>query len=136
MPFKSEAQRRFMYAKHPQIAKRWQKHTPKGVDLPEKKNPEETVKKSCIAGIKIASAAGPVWQGGPLMLHEPRTLAALLGTGLLSTALGTGLGYGAAKLTEPSLGSVENLQREELAEQYGQAIDTLKQRLAQRSLQR
>lgn len=23
MPFKSEAQRRFMYAKHPDIAKRW-----------------------------------------------------------------------------------------------------------------
>ena len=25
MPFKSEAQRRFMYAKHPEIAKRWTK---------------------------------------------------------------------------------------------------------------
>lgn len=35
MPFKSEAQRRFMYAKHPKIAKRWAdkygtpKHLPK-----------------------------------------------------------------------------------------------------------
>lgn len=36
MPFKSDAQRRFMYAKHPRIAKRWQKETPKGKDLPEK----------------------------------------------------------------------------------------------------
>lgn len=35
MPFRSEAQRRFMYAKHPRIAKRWEKHTPKGADLPE-----------------------------------------------------------------------------------------------------
>jgi len=37
MPFESEAQRRYMYAKHPEIAKRWEKHTPKGKDLPEKK---------------------------------------------------------------------------------------------------
>ena len=35
MPFESQAQRRFMYAKHPEMAKRWQKHTPKGADLPE-----------------------------------------------------------------------------------------------------
>lgn len=38
MPFKSEAQRRFMYARHPKIAKRWEKHTPKGKKLPEKVN--------------------------------------------------------------------------------------------------
>jgi len=36
MPFKSEAQRRFMYSQHPDIAKRWQKETPKG-KIPEKK---------------------------------------------------------------------------------------------------
>ncbi len=36
MPFQSESQRRFMHAKHPQIAKRWEKHTPSG-GLPEKK---------------------------------------------------------------------------------------------------
>ena len=34
-PFRSEAQRRFMYAKHPEIAKRWQKETPAG-KLPAK----------------------------------------------------------------------------------------------------
>lgn len=34
MPFKSQAQRGFMYAKHPEIAKRWEKETPKG-KLPE-----------------------------------------------------------------------------------------------------
>jgi hypothetical protein len=27
MPFKSEAQRRWMYAKHPAMAKRWEAHT-------------------------------------------------------------------------------------------------------------
>lgn len=35
MPFKSEAQRRFMFAKHPRIAKEFASHTPKG-KLPEK----------------------------------------------------------------------------------------------------
>lgn len=35
MPFKSDAQRRMMYATHPKIAARWSKETPKG-DLPEK----------------------------------------------------------------------------------------------------
>lgn len=30
MPFKSEAQRRFMYAKHPEIAKRWSNEAKKG----------------------------------------------------------------------------------------------------------
>jgi len=45
MPFQTDAQRRFMYAQHPGLAKRWAKHTPKGKDLPEKKtdsDPEET----------------------------------------------------------------------------------------------
>ena len=35
MPFKSQAQRRFMYANYPKIAKRWSKHTPKNAELPE-----------------------------------------------------------------------------------------------------
>lgn len=49
MPFESEAQRRFMFAQHPRIAKRWAKETPKGKDLPEKKtdsDPEETKDKA------------------------------------------------------------------------------------------
>lgn len=36
MPFKSQAQRRFMYAKHPKIAKRWSKEYPNQANLPEK----------------------------------------------------------------------------------------------------
>lgn len=35
MPFKSEAQRRFMYAKHPEIAKRFERKTSKKKKLPE-----------------------------------------------------------------------------------------------------
>lgn len=36
MPFKSQAQRKMMYAQHPEIAKRWEKETPKGKALPKK----------------------------------------------------------------------------------------------------
>jgi hypothetical protein len=36
MPFKSEAQRRWMYANDPEMAKRWQAETPKGKRLPKR----------------------------------------------------------------------------------------------------
>lgn len=36
MPFKSESQRRWMYANKPEMAKRWEKETPKEKPLPEK----------------------------------------------------------------------------------------------------
>ena len=36
MPFRSKAQRGWMYATHPEMAKRWEKETPKGKKLPEK----------------------------------------------------------------------------------------------------
>lgn len=35
MPWKSNAQRKWMYANKPAMAKRWEKHTPKGANLPE-----------------------------------------------------------------------------------------------------
>lgn len=35
MPFKSEAQRRYMWMKHPEIAREFEKHTPKGKKLPK-----------------------------------------------------------------------------------------------------
>lgn len=36
MPFKSKQQRKFMYAKHPEMAKKWEEKTPKGKSLPKK----------------------------------------------------------------------------------------------------
>jgi len=36
MPFKSQAQRKFMYAKHPKMAAEWEEKTPKGKKLPKK----------------------------------------------------------------------------------------------------
>jgi len=35
MPFKSQAQRGWMYSQHPEMAKRWESETPKGAKLPE-----------------------------------------------------------------------------------------------------
>jgi hypothetical protein len=37
MPFKSNAQRKFLFAKHPEVAKEFAKKTPKGKKLPEHK---------------------------------------------------------------------------------------------------
>jgi len=36
MPFKSQAQRRFLFARHPKIAREFAEATPKGKKLPEK----------------------------------------------------------------------------------------------------
>lgn len=38
MPFVSVAQRRYMYANHPKLAKEFEKHTPKGAKLPKRKS--------------------------------------------------------------------------------------------------
>lgn len=48
MPFESKAQQRFMHAKHPEIAKRWDKETPSFKSLPEHKN----LKKQIVEKIK------------------------------------------------------------------------------------
>lgn len=37
MPFKSEKQRRYMYAKHPEIAKRWESKQHKALEKASKK---------------------------------------------------------------------------------------------------
>lgn len=44
MPFKSQAQRKMMYAQHPEMAKRWEEETPKGKKLPEKVKPKSKKK--------------------------------------------------------------------------------------------
>lgn len=48
MPFKSVSQRKFLFAKHPEIAEEFAAHTPKGKKLPEHVKPKakkKTVKK-------------------------------------------------------------------------------------------
>lgn len=44
MPFASSAQRKWMHANEPEMAKRWEKHTPKGKKLPKKKTKSEAVR--------------------------------------------------------------------------------------------
>jgi len=46
MPFKSQAQRKWMYANDPKMAEKWEEHTPKGKKLPKKvkKNGSKKVK--------------------------------------------------------------------------------------------
>ena len=41
MPFKSEAQRRYLYAVEPEVAQRFAKETPKGAKLPERVEPQK-----------------------------------------------------------------------------------------------
>jgi len=44
MPFKSEAQRKFMWAKHPKIAKRWAHENPDQKKLPKKVKQRDSIK--------------------------------------------------------------------------------------------
>lgn len=46
MPFKSQAQRKWMYANKPKMAKKWEKHTPKGKKLPKKVKKKKKKKKT------------------------------------------------------------------------------------------
>ncbi len=36
MPFKSRQQEKWMWSTHPQMARQWEEHTPKGKKLPAK----------------------------------------------------------------------------------------------------
>ena len=45
MPFKSQAQRKYMYAKHPKMAAEWEAATPKGKKLPKHVKKKATAKK-------------------------------------------------------------------------------------------
>ena len=45
MPFRSQAQRAYMYAVHPKLAAEFQAETPKGTKLPEKVKDKSTDEK-------------------------------------------------------------------------------------------
>lgn len=61
MPFKSQAQRKWMYANEPKMAKRWEEHTPKGKKLPEKvKESSFMIKLGALTGFtKVAKKKMP-----------------------------------------------------------------------------
>lgn len=51
MPFQSQAQRGFMYAKHPELAKEFEAATPKGKKLPYHKAKKSRMKSVAHMGI-------------------------------------------------------------------------------------
>ena len=53
MPFKSKAQQRFMFAQHPEMAKRWAEHTPNIKDLPEKIDSDDNEKKGFVTAAEL-----------------------------------------------------------------------------------
>lgn len=72
MPFVSKAQRRFLYSRHPEIAKRWAAHTPKGTKLPE--HIEKT-------------ASGLIFEGFIIEMEKTASFKKWIATGLLGGAL-------------------------------------------------
>jgi hypothetical protein len=52
VPFQSEAQRRFMYAKHPEIAKRWSREYPEQGKLPAHVAKKQAKRKALIAQMR------------------------------------------------------------------------------------
>jgi hypothetical protein len=57
MPFQSDAQRRFMYSQHPEIAKRWREESGPQKDLPERKGKKRKKDKKhpALDGLRTAS---------------------------------------------------------------------------------
>jgi len=59
MPFQSESQRKWMYANHPEMAKRWEAETPKGKKLPKYKGIENKAAHRADQERRRSSAASP-----------------------------------------------------------------------------
>lgn len=49
MPFKSEAQRRYLWSQEPDVARRFAEETPKGAKLPERVEPQKAAYKAAKA---------------------------------------------------------------------------------------
>ena len=54
MPFKSKAQRRYFHAQPPELAEKWEAHTPEGAKLPEKVRRKKLEKKAFAEGFYLA----------------------------------------------------------------------------------
>jgi len=60
MPFKSKAQERWMWATHPEMAKRWAAHTPAGERLPERVKNRQARNARLRAGLPPSSKKSPL----------------------------------------------------------------------------
>jgi hypothetical protein len=79
MPFKSQAQRGFMYANHPKMAKEFEEATPKGKELPEhvKKMADGGMVQNPDMGVSIDPNYQPSDPNEPGLETPPEVLAAL-----------------------------------------------------------
>jgi hypothetical protein len=70
MPMESAAQRRWMWATHPEMAERWEKETPKGKKLPEHKKKKfgDGFKKHAVTDLPNEANIEASW---PLQLYVP-----------------------------------------------------------------
>lgn len=79
MPFKSEAQRRYMWAQHPRMAREWQEKTPKNADLPEHVRPkkatlEKTAEPPPPEGVSPADWDRQLSAGGKIEMEHKDTI--------------------------------------------------------------
>lgn len=67
MPFKSEAQRRYLYLHHPAMARRWEKETPSGKKLPRHVKDKDRKKSAMelLFGVKSADGDDDSAESGP-----------------------------------------------------------------------
>lgn len=146
-----------MYAKHPEIAKKWAKKYGSKPVKKEKKASEVSTAYARLpeinyrgSGVKAAEYSDPqvihsfptirintaapvipgILEGGKFDLSRPKNLSLLTLVGGLTGAAGAGLGYGAAKLSSPSLPSIKNMARKEKIMELERAANEVKSRMA------
>ncbi len=75
MPMRSKAQRKWMWANKPEMAQKWEDHTPKGAKLPEHVSQEEK-KASILRKLSAALQPTTLIPGAPPVMRLPPTPAA------------------------------------------------------------
>lgn len=98
-PFKSKAQERWMFANHPDMAKRWADHTPSIKALPEKVA-NKGHNYGAMGGDALEFLAEIAARAG----HDPAAAAKLVGKELSGKQLVEDLGHGANLVREKGLG--------------------------------
>ena len=64
MPMQSQAQRAFLHIHHPEIARRWEKHTPKGKKLPKHVSEMPHVDSAQLGAFDLRFEKYPIPSGG------------------------------------------------------------------------
>jgi hypothetical protein len=158
MPMQSKAQRRFLWARHPEIAERWEKHTPKSKKLPEHVKKSQALGESELKRMQlfkvgflcglaergmlpsefqkaadnlISSTVGSGIKGvGDIAGGAVKAVPGLLKGLLIAPALaGAYFGFLKAKLTSPGKPEMEAMQSAEQIGTYRRMTDSIHRRL-------